>query len=206
MADARTITLRAGLSPATNVQVGTLSVDPASGGTVIYLSAGHATPSNIVLRDPTNPPSATISGALAVTESSDVASISGNGSAFGGLAATEASDAASISGNVPTGVSGSLASTEAVDVAVFAGAVLSSGALSVTEAADVAAFSGSIIVSGSLAATEGADIASLVASLSVFGSLAATEVPDAALFAGDNGSGSASAHDWITLARRRGRR
>jgi hypothetical protein len=121
---------------------------------------------------------------LAVTETPDVAAISGNAGSSGALASVDAADTASMSGNAGTG--GALAATEAGDTASLSASFFIAGSLAATEAADTAAIAGSFAIVGSLASTEAKDVAALNGNAGVFGALAATETQDVASLTSSN--------------------
>ena len=107
------------------------------------------------------------------------------GAITGVLAATEGSDVASFDASVI--VTGDLSATEGSDTSDFNGSVIITGSISAVEGSDQASLSGTVIVSGSIAVTEGADVASLsgtVSSASVTGTLSVTEGPDTSDFTG----------------------
>ena len=145
----------------------------------IFLRAGDATPSTIVLRDPTVPDSSGVTGTLAWTEDDDGVSLAGTLTVTGTIAWTEADDTVAIGTTVT--VSGSLAWTEADDTVAAAATVTVSGALSWTEADDVLAAGSTVTVTTALAWTEDEDAVALtgdVVAAGVDGALAWVEADD----------------------------
>lgn len=171
MASQTDITLRPGEASPKDIALHAQPSAALAAQVTIYLSAPDATPANVVLRDPATQPAAggDVTGALAATEGTDTASISGAVRVAGALSAAESgADTAAMSGVVL--VAGTLSAAESGgDVAALAGAVLVAGVLDTTEpGSDSADFAGAVSggsagVTGVLAATESGDDTSAMA-------------------------------------------
>jgi len=155
---------------------------PATGGSYTVISATRSVTVS----------AGAITGTLAVTESADTLSASGDVLVEGTLVATEAADTFSASGDVL--VEGTLAATEAADTFEAEGTVgdaTVTGTLAVTDGADSFSSSGDVLVEGNLIATEAADVFEAEGSVStpsITGTLAAVDGADTFSASGDSGN------------------
>jgi hypothetical protein len=123
--------------------------------------------------------SAIVTGTLAVTGSTDTASLAGDVFVAGTMAVTGAVDTASLAGDVF--IAGTSAVTDATDTAAVAGDVIVQGSSTVTDAGDTCAAAGEVTtsgVAGDLAVTDTADSASASGQVLVQGTLSPSGAVD----------------------------
>lgn len=119
-----------------------------------------------------------ISATIAVTDSSDTISISGEATLPASIAAPETSDTAAASATVTTG--GAIASTESPDTTSVSGAATTPASIAATESSDTGSIATTVTTGGVLAATEASDTSSITASNWSTAQLAANESSETA--------------------------